>query len=337
MAAGSSGSGSNNNYRYDEGRGESEITPQTMQEVFESAKTEMNKLFEEGIPEFEITGEALVTFLWVVGAFFIVTTLLGFVFTALRYASETAVIRMVDEYETSGEKMTVRQGFRLGWSRTAWHLFLIDLIVNLPVITLMLVLLIAGLGVFFAASNGNIDFAAFSFISAIVLAFISIFVVVILTIVLYLLRNFFWRASVLEGLGVRESMQRGFAMVRENWKSVGLMWLVMFGISIVWGVASILMFIIVIPLVLVTVVIAALVSSVPYLIFVGIFSTFLSGALPWIAGGLFIAPLFFTLAFSPWLLIGSWQAVYNSTVWTLTYRELKILPIPAEVEASTVS
>ena len=38
---------------------------------------------------------------------------------------------MVDEYENTGTKMTVREGFRIGWSRTAWRLFLINLIVNL--------------------------------------------------------------------------------------------------------------------------------------------------------------------------------------------------------------
>jgi hypothetical protein len=78
--------------------------------------------------------------------------------------------------------------------------------------------------------------------------------------------------------------------------------------------------------VLVTAVIAVLVIALPLLLLVGFFSTFLGGYLPWIAGGLFVAPLFFTLAFSPWLLLGSWQSVYTSTVWTLTYREIKALP-----------
>jgi hypothetical protein len=158
-----------------------------------------------------------------------------------------------------------------------------------------------------------------------VLAFITIFVVVILSIVLNLLRNFFWRISVLEDTGVRESLRRGFALVLENWKSVGLMWLVMIGLGIVWAVASIILFVISIPLVIVTAVIAVLVVALPLLLFVGIFSTFLTGYLPWIAGAIFVAPLFFTLAFSPWVLVRSWQAVYTSTVWTLTYREIKAL------------
>jgi len=256
----------------------------------------------------------------------LVMTLVGIVMAIARYVSETAVIRMVDEYETSGNKMTIRQGFRLGWSRTAWRLFLINLIVNLPAIALALVLLVAGIGVYFAWVNGTANFAAFSTVATIVLAFITIFVVVILSIVLHLLRNFFWRVSVLEDIGVRESLRRGFAFVLENWKSVGLMWLVMIGLGIVYAVGSIILIIVTIPVVIVTAVIALLVVALPFLLFAGIFSTFLSGVLPWIAGALFVAPLFFTLAFSPWLLLGSWRSVYTSTVWTLTYREIKALP-----------
>ena len=44
------------------------------------------------------------------------------------YVGETALIRMVDDYEETGEKRGVREGFRLGWSRTALRLFIIDLL-----------------------------------------------------------------------------------------------------------------------------------------------------------------------------------------------------------------
>ena len=326
MAAGSSSSNSSNgNYRQDQGQPQ-QLTRQDVQQGMQEFKQELHKIFEQGIPEADITGPALTTFLWVIGAFVLVMFVVGIIMAIARYVSETAVIRMVDDYEGTGNKMTVRQGFRIGWSKTAWRLFLINLIVNLPMIALMLVLLFAGIGVYFAWVNGTANFAAFSTVATIVLAFISIFVVVVLTIGLHLLRNFFWRVSVLEDTGVRESLQRGFALVLENWKSVGLMWLVMIGLGIVWAVASIILIVISIPVVLVTAVVAVLVSAIPFLLFVGIFSTFLAGWLPWVAGGLFVAPLFFTLAFSPWLLLGSWQSVYTSTVWTLTYREIKALP-----------
>ena len=328
IAAGSSsGRNSNNGSRYEQNSGHNtQVTPQSMQQAFRDFQHEVNKLFEQGIPNLKISGQELTTFLWVIGTFILVLFIVGIVVAIARYVSETAVIRMVDEYEGTGNKLTVRQGFRIGWSNTAWRLFLINLIVNLPLIALMLVLLVAGVIIYFAVVNGSANFAAFSVVSTIVLAFITVFVVVILTILLHLLRNFIWRICVLENAGVRESLQRGFAMVLENWKNVGLMWLVMIGLGIVWAVASVILIIVSIPVVIVTAILAMLVVAAPFLLLVGIFSTFLAGYLPWIAGGLFVAPLFFTVAFSPWLLLGSWQAVYASTVWTLTYREIKALP-----------
>ena len=334
---GASGNGSNNSYQYEQNRPDNpqvNVTPQDMREAYQEFRSELTQLFEQGIPEFDITGRELTTFIWVIVALVVVMVLTGIVMAVARYVSETAVIRMVDEYEATGTKMTVRQGFRVGWSKTAWRLFLINLIISLPAIILALVMLFAGIGVFISVVNGTADFAAFGVVSAIVIGFISIVVVVILSIVLSLLRHFFWRIAVLEDAGVGESLRRGFAFVLENWKNVGLMWLVMIGLGIVWMVVSIILIIVTIPVVLVTSVFAVLVSAIPYLLFTGLFGTFLSGWLPWIAGFLFVAPLFFTLAFSPWLLLGSWQSVYTSTVWTLTYRELKVLPapvVPAEV------
>ena len=337
LAAGSSGAqSSNNGYQYEQGpREDPQVTPQSMQEAWREFQRELNRLFERGVPDMNISGQDLSTFLWIVGAFVLVLVVVGIVVAIARYVSETAVIRMVDEYEAIGTKMSVRQGFRIGWSRTAWRLFLINLIVNLPAIALGLVLLVAGVGVFFALVNGSANFAAFSAVSAVVLVFLTIFVVIILTVLLRLLRNFFWRICVLEDVGVRESLQRGFAMVLENWKNAGLMWLVMLGLGIVWAVASFILIIVTIPVVIVTVILALLIISVPYLVFVGIFSLFVGGILPWIAGGLFIAPLFFTLAFSPWLLLSSWQSIFTSTVWTLTYREIKTLPALAAPEPTT--
>jgi hypothetical protein len=104
------------------------------------------------------------------------------------------------------------------------------------------------------------------------------------------------------------------------------MWLVMIGLGIAWIFVSIVAILVTLPVVLVTGVFAAVVAAIPALLLVGLFSLFLSGPLPWIAAALFVLPLFFIIAFSPWLLLGSWQSVYTSTVWTLTYREIKALP-----------
>jgi len=323
---GTSANGSNNGTRYQYDGNHQQTSPQSMQEFFKDFDQEMQKLFHEGIPDMHITSQSLIAFLWIVGIFVVIMLIMGIVMAIARYVSETAVIRMVDEYEGKGTKMTIRQGFGIGWSRTSWRLFLINLIVNLPAIFLLLILFSAGLAIYFAVVNGNSAFTAATVIPMIGLVFLAIFGMVILSIVLHLLRHFFWRVCVLEGASVGESLRQGFAIVRDNWKNVGLMWLVMLGLGIAWVVVSIIAVIVTIPAVIVTSMIGLIIVAAPALLLVGAFSLFLSGPLPWIAGGLFVLPLFFIIAFSPWILLGSWQTVYTSTVWTLTYREIKALP-----------
>ncbi len=156
-----------------------------------------------------------------------------------------------------------------------------------------------------------------------------------MTIFLRLLRNFFWRVTALEGLSVGESFRRGFQMARDNWKSIGVMWLVMIGLGIVWAIVSVIAFILTLPAVIVTSMVALIIAGIPGLLVGGVSSAFLSGWLPWIVGILFALPLFLVIALSPWLLLGSWQTVFTSTVWTLVYRELKILPALTNTDIST--
>ena len=48
---------------------------------------------------------------------------------------------MVNQYEETGEETGFRGGLRLGWSRSAFRLFLISLMLRLPVAVLMLLLI----------------------------------------------------------------------------------------------------------------------------------------------------------------------------------------------------
>jgi hypothetical protein len=332
-AAGSSGANGNNGARFS-GDGNNQRyeapLPENWREEIGKAFTELGKeierVIEEGLPALGISQGELTALLWIGAAFVLVMLIIGIVMAIARYVSETALIRMVDEYETTDNKMTIRQGFRIGWSRTSWRLFLINLIVHIPVIVLLTVMAIAGFMIYRLAVGGNETLAVTGIVSVVGVVFLLIFVVVILSILLRLLRHFFWRVCALEDVGVGESLRRGFVMVRENWKNVGLMWLIMIGLGIAWVIISIIAVILTIPIVVITTIIAAAVVAVPGLLLVGLFSLFLSGYLPWIAGGLFVLPLFFVIAFSPWTLLTAWQQVYISTVWTLTYREIKALP-----------
>lgn len=321
--AGSSGGGSNSGTRYSfDSENRQMPLPQEMQRGMEEFVREVERFFDEGPGQVDIPQEQVTALIVIIVAFVVFMLLLGIVVTVARYVSETAVIRMVDEYEGSGTKMSVRQGFRIGWSRTSWRLFLLDLIVSLPAILLALALLGAGIGVFFAVKGGNLTFTSFNVIATIGLVFVLVFAVAILSVFLRLLRHFFWRVSALEDLGVTESLRRGWELVRENWKSVGLMWLVMIGLGIVWAVASIILFILTLPIVF----ISAAITVIPVVLLAGFFNMFLSNVLAWGVGILLALPLFFIMAFFPMIVLGGWQAVFASSVWTLTYREIKALP-----------
>jgi hypothetical protein len=323
----SGGNGGNNSAQWrEENRTYQPPSYDSPQEFFDDVGRQMDKLFQEGIPQADIPGEDIPTFLWTIAGFIAFMFLVGIIVSVAYYVSVTAVIRMVNEYENTGTKLTWREGWRIGWSRTAWRVFLINLIVNLPGLLFFLALLGTGLAILIAVGNGNMTFNPVIVVILIGLLLLSIFAVVVLSFILGLLRPFFWRVAVLEDASVSESLRRGWARTRENWKSVGLMWLVMIGLGIVWAIVSLVAALITLPIVLITGGIAAVVAAIPGLLLVGLFSTFLAGPLPWIAAGLFVLPLFFVIAFSPWLLLGSWQQVFASTTWTLTYREIKAVP-----------
>jgi hypothetical protein len=241
---------------------------------------------------------------------------------------------MVDEYEQTGVKVGFKQGWRYGWNRTSWRLFLINLIINLPVIGLFLLLALLGLGAYYSVVSNVEWLTVTGIIAAVGLAFLFIFLVAIAMIVLRWLRNFVWRVCVLEDLNVRDSFKRGFGLVKRNCKSAALMWLVMFGLGIAYAIAGFLLFFILLPVFFVTAIAGLIVAAIPGLIAFGIASLFTVWPLALIIGVFVALPFFFTVTFSPLVLVGGWLQIYTSSVWTLTYREITALDTP-DVVAET--
>lgn len=295
-----------------------------IQEMRDFWNKDMPEMLHVQVPQDEV--RALV----VIGIIFLVFLILtGVVMTFARYVAETAVIRMVDEYEATGNKPGVRQGFRFGWSRTSWRLFLINLLVNLPIFLIVLLMLAVGVGMFLLITQDSPVLTITSVVAGIGFFFLSIFVLIILSVVIRLLVEFFWRACTLEQVGVREAIRQGWSMVRKNLGSVALMWLVLFGVGLLWMIFMVIAFFILLPVLALTIVLGVVVSALPGLLFAGISSLFLSGYLPWIVGVLAGLPLFLLVGFSPLIFLGSLERVFTSTVWTLVYRELKALPVIA--------
>ncbi len=251
--------------------------------------------------------------------------IIGAAMTVLRYVSETAILRMVDEHEQTGEKVGFKQGWRMGWSRRAFRLWVIDLVVNLPVILLMLVIIAVGISIFFSMESMSEFVIVAGVIAAVGGFFLFLFIFVIGMTFLRLLRQFFARQAALEDAAIGASFRLGWQMFRQNWKSAGLTWLVMIGIGIGMGIGTFILFFLLIPVYLILLIPAVLVGALPGLLFFGIASLFTSGPLAWIIAILLALPFFFIILFAPLFLVSAWFQVYSSSVWTLAYREMKAL------------
>ena len=250
----------------------------------------------------------------------------GIIFAFLRYTAITATIRMVDKYELSGVKVGFRKAWRYGWSSAAWRAFLINLLVNLPLFLLFVTLGLITWWVLAGIASG-VESTIFTRLTAGAgLGFLLIFGTVIVMVVMYLWRNFAWRVTALEDAGVFASLGQGWRMMWRHWKNVGIMWLLMVGLGIAWAIAF---FILLIPLLIVsaiTMVFGVLVVAVPMLIATALASLFSApGFWPWVFGAVVAAPFFFIVGFAPILLVSGWWEIFQSSVWTLVYRELKAI------------
>ena len=234
--------------------------------------------------------------------------------TIARYVSETALIRMVDEHENNGEQLTIRQGFRLGWSRMAWKIFLMDLLVCLGfIIAFLLLLSLAALPLLvWLTKNTLLQIMGTVVSSGLILLLVFVAIVAALAITLILI--FARRICALENLGVRASLRRSYKIVKQRISDMVMMGAIMFGIGLVWALA-------IIPVIVAIIIVAALVAGLPALLVGSIAGFFAEGNTPWIVAAIVGTPIFLIAVIIPGTLIGGWQQVFSSTTWTLTYRE----------------
>lgn len=235
-----------------------------------------------------------------------------------RYVAETALIRMVDDHEETGQKRTVRQGFRMGWSRTALRLFLLDLLIVLPTVLAVILVFLIALSPLLLWTTDNTVAGVIGTVAGIGLLFLAILLTIVVVVVLSLLMHFFRRTCALEELGVIEAIRQGYTLVRQHPKDVGIMWLIMAGLSLGW-------IIVMIPVVIMLMLAAGMLGGLPALLIGGLASLVSEGAMPWILGAAVGAPIFILVMAAPLLFLGGLVETFKSSVWTLTYRELRAL------------
>jgi hypothetical protein len=300
------------------------------------ALRELDRLFSEELGHRFVVD--VVTILAVLAAAFAVTLLLNKIG---RYVSEAALIRMVGEYEDTGERRGVWQGLRLGLSRTAWRFFLIDLAIDIPaILAFVLLFALAFIPLVFGIRSRTSGPLIFSSLLTGGLFAIGIFLAIMAGTLLSVLKRFFRQACALESLGVMASIRRGWAVVKRKPADVLVMWLIMLGITLAWGLLIGLSFLVLFPVLIVFIVLGGVAGALPaYLVFL-LSSLVFEGALPVLLAVIVGLPIFILVMLAPWWCLGGLKEVFQSSVWTLTYRELRAVedaqPAPVRADAASL-
>ncbi len=240
--------------------------------------------------------------------------LLLIVAITLHLVSETALMRLVDKHETAEEKLSFREGWRLGWSQAAWKIFWMDLLVGFSYLIVFLTVLLVSLAPLLVWLTQSMPLKVLGTILSVGLILLLVFTTILVSLALNLVMLFARRAVALEDLGILESIRRGFNLVKGRLIDIILIGIMMFAISLIW---SLLM----IPVLLASFLAAAIVAGIPALLIGGIVGLFVQGFTPWIVAGIVGVPLFLVAGSIPVNLVGGGFQVFTSSTWTLAFRE----------------
>ncbi|MGD2146508.1 MAG: hypothetical protein PVH41_07445 [Anaerolineae bacterium] len=281
------------------------------------ANRELNQLLND-----ELGVGFKVHILAVIAALMSIAVIASIVAKIARYVSETALIRMIGVYEETGEKAGIRQGLRWGLSRSAWRLFLINLAVT-ALATLAVIMLfgliLAPLPLWVNGSEGVVF--TFAFLTG-GLFLVGLGIVIVAGTGVSVMKRLARQACALEGLGVTAAIGRGWQTIRAHPADAALMWLITIGLKLGWALAMV-------PVVLVLVGLGVMMGGFPALA---------AGGLPGLAAAadvpVFVAlalgiPIFLLVLVGPLVLLAGLREVLLTSLWTLTYREMRGLEKPS--------
>ena len=280
-----------------------------MQRGMREARDELARILDVENPD-QLERNILKAILIFVG----VMIILGLIGTVLRYVVETALIKMVDLFEETTEKLKIREGWRLGWAREAWRIFLVDLVVFLPAFVLGLIAFSTAIVPIIAFSSGMPARGVLGLVASIGLVMLFILFALVLAALVSLVKPVVFRKVVLENEAVFEGIKSGWQMFRQAWKQYGLMWLILKGIDLIW------------PLVM-----------FPFFLVSGGIGLLFGGGVTFLTGGRAIesgdpsmvwsivagAILFLIVLVVPLAFLAGLRETFQSASWTLAYRELK--------------
>lgn len=248
------------------------------------------------------------TILAIIGALLCLVLLLAVVGVIIRAVTRTAIIGMVDQIADT-EAVTVRDGWQFGWSARAWRLFLVGLVIGIPVAIISIVLILLAMSplLLLAFSDSSASIAV-SIIFTILAVLLVILVLMVVGAIVAPIMEIAWRRTVLHGRGVIDSLSETFAIIKQNLKDVFIVWLLLFGVSIAWGILTL------IALLPVSIILALIIGGIPAGLVYLVSSSWVGAAVTGIPLAVIVMILVMSAATALYL-------IFHSSVWTLAYRE----------------
>ncbi|MFQ5575552.1 MAG: hypothetical protein ACE5G8_01045 [Anaerolineae bacterium] len=250
----------------------------------------------------------MVTIIAVIAGIVVLVTVLVVVGIIVQVVTRAAIIGMVNQVEET-EAVTVKDGWRIGWSARAWRIFLVNLIIDLPSFVVFVVLLLLALSPLLLLVTSQKVFSVLGVVAAIGLFLLWVFLLLAFGVVIAPFKELGWRYAVLNERRPFDSLKESYALIRQKLKDVAITVLVMLGLRIGWGVAS---FVLVIATLVLGVIVGGIPAGIAYLLSKEVLTTVLVG-LP-----------FFLLAFIvPTAFVTGLYLVFQSSMWTLVFRALR--------------
>jgi hypothetical protein len=231
--------------------------------------------------------------------------LLALLSAVVQSVTRTALIGMVDQI-VAGETVRLGDGWRSGWSRGAWRLFLISVVIGLPLAIITLLLILLALSPLLLLLTGETAPTVLGIILTVFAILFIILILIALNLVIGPFQELAWRRVVLDTHGIFATLGQTFGLIKQRFKDVAIVWLLMFGVGIGWVFIAL---IIILPI---SLILALFLGGPPAALVYFISNSGLGAAV----AGIPMAVLAIVLVSS---FGNGLYLVFQSAVWTLTY------------------